>query len=204
MKENINDPTLFDEKIFFQESQLSHNTSIDVVNALADFSKNKRDSNIEKCQLRNLETIVNNKRLEFSHISLQLKETKKHGHRFYLDRKGKICERTYNMYNPVYDSKTFDAYLDIGYQDKVYTLYFVLKGAQNEGGHQGNVVEEVGIYTNLMNMNQDENTFFCFILDGTFLEKNTKYIDKSKKYFISNSETVKEKINNFIKTIING
>ena len=55
-----------------------------------------------------------------------------------------------------------------------------------------------------MNMNQDENTFFCFILDGTFLEKNTKYIDKSKKYFISNSETVKEKINNFIKTIING
>ena len=77
MKENINEPTLFDEKIFFQESQLSHNTSIDVANALTDFSKNKRDSNIKKCQLRNLETIVNNKRLEFSHISLQLKETKK-------------------------------------------------------------------------------------------------------------------------------
>lgn len=54
MKENINEPTLFDEKIFFQESQLSHNTSIDVANALTDFSKNKRDSNIEKMSIKKL------------------------------------------------------------------------------------------------------------------------------------------------------
>lgn len=204
MEEHIIEPILFNKEIFSQESQLSYSTCIDVKNALTDFSNNKRDSDIEKCQLRNLKNIIDSVSLEYPHISLQLKETKKHGHKFYLDRGGVIRERTYTKHNPVYDSKTFDAYLDIGYKNKVYTIYFVLKGAQNEGGHQGNVVEEVGIYTNLMNINQNENTFFCFILDGAFLEKNTKYIDKSKKYFISNSETVKEKINGFIKTIING
>ena len=93
MEEHNIEPTLFDEKMLSQESQLPHGTYADVSNALMDFSKNKRDSDIEKRQLRNLKTIINNTRLEFPHISLQLKETKKHGHRFYLDRKGIIVPK---------------------------------------------------------------------------------------------------------------
>lgn len=47
MKEYVNEPTLFNEKIFSQESQLPHDTYVDVKNALMDFSNNKRDSDIE-------------------------------------------------------------------------------------------------------------------------------------------------------------
>lgn len=77
-------------------------------------------------------------------------------------------------------------------------MFFILKGTQNDGGHQGDVKVEIGRYSKQIQKNKDKDYHFIFQLDGAFLNKDVNALDVSEKYDVSTTENIKNTIENFI------
>lgn len=167
----------------------------------------KRDSSIETIQLEIIKRVVCKiaknyyKNIEFDFSDWN---TNKNNHKWFLKEDGSIKERTkvkneMNAYNKVYDSKTFDSVLSVTIDGNLFTLFFILKGVENSGGHQDNVLGEIGKYTDLIQKNTNDNYHFFFVLDGKYINENKEKFHESKKYVFATSETIENEIENFIK-----
>lgn len=167
----------------------------------------KRNSKIEKIQLDLLKNSLNNiclSRSDIFEINYQSWNTKKKGNKWYISEKGKILEYGDSKKNKVYDSKSFDSIVTINFTNgRCINVYFILKGIQNEGGHQDNVIGEIGMYSKMIKKNKDSKNFFVFILDGEYIQKYKRNIRKSKNYIVVSSNDFEAKFNNILNKINN-
>ena len=82
-----------------------------------------------------------------------------------------------------------------------------MKGVENQGGHQTNVLQEMGLYIRQINNNVDDNVNFIFLLDGKFIESKFYLVDdstyKTDKFILTNSSNVRKSIETILKRYIN-
>lgn len=156
----------------------------DLLDCLKDFSENKRDRKIEKTQIHiinfvllALDCFYGNKNIHFFPLEKD---------KYFLDRNGGF--RYNEVRNKFYDSKTFDYGVQIKIGEKEVNIFFSLKGTNEGGGHQDDVLMEIGKTCELIEKNKDENLYFVFLLDGEYIESQTKYLDKSDKYEVITSD----------------
>lgn len=127
--------------------------------------------------------------------------------KYFLDRNGGF--RYNEKRNKFYDSKTFDYGVQIEIGKKEISVFFSLKGVDTDGGHQDDVLMEIGKTCELIEKNKDENLYFVFLLDGEYIESQTKYLDKSEKYEVITSDprkvesVFKKKITTILKEMDN-
>lgn len=177
----------------------------DLLDCLKDFSKNKRDGKIEKTQINiinfvllALDCLYGNEKIHFFPIEKD---------KYFLDRNGGF--RYNEKRNKFYDSKTFDYGVQIEIGKKEISVFFSLKGVDTDGGHQDDVLMEIGKTCELIEKNKDENLYFVFLLDGEYIESQTKYLDKSEKYEVITSDprkvesVFKKKITTILKEMDN-
>lgn len=166
----------------------------------------KRHTEIEKLQIKNLSLVIANlnKKYEGQSILLDassLQEMRKLSNQFIIKENGEVVSSNYPHRNKWYDSKSFDGIVQLTIKEKNYLLFFVLKGVERPGGHQDEVKQEIGSYTNRMNRNHNDDYHFFFILDGTYINKDIELIKNSDKYDVSTSENIETYIDNFIKKL---
>ena len=162
--------------------------------------KCKRDGRSEKLQLSHLKSVVSRLSLKYGEkvvFDLDRWSTRRKTNRWFLDREGVLKTKGQNI---VYDTKTLDAIIDCEINGKPFTLYFILKATNGNGGHQDNVIQEVGRYTERIQLNKDDNAHFFFVLDGAYINKRLDEldVDECEKYDFSTSETIEEAIADFI------
>lgn len=162
----------------------------------------KRDGKIEKKQIEILSTILGKlksyygKKVEIDYTRFN---TKLHENWYRIDQNGVIKKGDYkDCGNKWYDSKTFDAIIDLIIGNKEYSLFFVLKSAQVAGGTQDYAIKEIGQYSKSMQKNTDENLHFVFVLDGEYINSEIDKLDKSDKYETCTSETLENSLKSFI------
>ena len=174
--------------------------------SLYDFSNGKRDNKIEKEQLNIIDNAVELLQKIYSDISFKL-IIPSHTSGWYIIDNGKIYHTIQRKKNLWFDSKTFDAILEIEIDNKNYDIFFVLKGVENQGGHQTNVLQEMGLYIRQINNNVDDNVNFIFLLDGKFIESKFYLVDdstyKTDKFILTNSSNVRKSIETILKRYIN-
>ena len=82
-----------------------------------------------------------------------------------------------------------------------------MKGVENQGGHQTNVLQEMGLYIRQINNNVDDNVNSIFLLDGKFIESKFYLVDdstyKTDKFILTNSSNVRKSIETILKRYIN-
>lgn len=167
---------------------------------LTNNEKNKRDTAIEKVQLEIIKQGVNNLSKKYDkNVAFDFEgwNTSKKLNRWILTRDGKIQLES-EGYNEWYDCKRFDAVLNITIDGKVFTLFFILKGVEHSGGHQRNVKQEIGRYSEAIQRNKDENNHFFFVMDGTYINTNLEQLDECAKYDLATTDTIENTIENFI------
>lgn len=178
-----------------------------LVNKQENCSKSdKRNGKIEKIQLSILKEALNNLNKDFkNNVNIDTTiDIKKKKNQWLIREDGSIKNAYKIDRNPFYDSKTFDYIVPIDIENKSYTLFFILKGVEYSGGHQDETLKEIGLYSNYIRKNKDDNYLFVFLLDGSYINKHIKKLKKSKKYFNSTSEKIENDIKNFItKKLIN-
>ena len=161
---------------------------------------------IEKEQLDILDNVINLLKLKYQNVLFKF-IVPSHTSGWYITDSGKIYHTSQRKKNPWFDSKTFDAILEIEIENKNYDIFFVLKGVENQGGHQTNVLQEMGLYIRQMNNNVDDNVNFIFLLDGKFIESKFHLVNdstyKTDKFIMSNSSNVRKSIENILKRYIN-
>lgn len=159
----------------------------------------KRNGYIEKIQLQNLKSNINKIAQKYKNVTIDYEpwDTSKKLNQWFLDYNGNLKCGT-NKQNPWYDTKTFDAILNLTIGNKNHVLFFILKGVERPGGHQKNVKEEIGRYTKLIQKNTNNNYHFFFILDGKYINQDTNKLDKTPKYDIATSKTIGKYIQKFI------
>lgn len=164
--------------------------------ALNSSVEEKRRNIIEDRQFSNLTNIVNDIATRLPSVNFNLvrirPSTKTED--YIIKRNGDLVQKHKDKtYNKIYDSRLFDAVLDIEHSDGKYKrVFFILKGCENAGGTQDMASIEVGRYTeNIQNCNKDD-VHFIFILDGAHINSKTNMIDVSKKYDIATSDNVKQ------------
>jgi hypothetical protein len=162
----------------------------------------KRDGKIEKKQIEILYTILGKlksyygKKVEIDYTRFN---TKIHENWYRIDQNGVIKKGDYkDCGNKWYDSKTFDAIIDLIIGNKEYSVFFVLKSAQVAGGTQDYAIKEIGQYSKSMQKNTDENLHFVFVLDGEYINSEIDKLDKSDKYETCTSETLENSLKSFI------
>jgi len=162
----------------------------------------KKDSKIEKKQIEILSTILGKLKsyygrkveIDYTRFNTKLKENW-----YRIDQNGVIKQGDYkDCGNKWYDSKTFDAIIDLIIGNKEYSLFFVLKSAQEAGGTQDYAIKEIGQYSKSMQKNTDENLHFVFVLDGEYINSEIDKLDKSNKYETCTSETLENSLKSFI------
>lgn len=163
----------------------------------------KQKNAIEKLQLEFLKLCVielsNEYRDKGVSFDLEiLNDIRREKNQWIIKDDGTIIPRKDSNKNVWYDSKSFDAIIPISIKDKNFTLFFILKGTQNDGGHQGDVKVEIGRYSKQIQKNKDEFYHFIFQLDGAFLNKDIDSLDIFEKYDVSTTENIKNTIENFI------
>ena len=162
----------------------------------------KRDSGIEKVQKELLLESISRLSAKYGKRGVRFDmdgwNTRKNGNKWFLDRDGSLKQKEKGKYNPLYSSKTFDATAVLTVKNKTFRLYFILKGVENEGGHQTNVGQELGLTSRLIQKFKGNNSFFFFVLDGSEMDRIMDYFDECEKYFITNSNTIEEAIESLI------
>ena len=162
----------------------------------------KKDGKIEKQHLNILKDVLSKvkyKKKKKIEIDFSRFNTKIHDNRYRIDQNGIIKKGSYkDCGNKWYDSKTFDAIIDIIIGNKQHSLFFVLKSAQESGGEQDYAIKEIGAYSKSMQKNNDENLHFVFILDGEYINSDVDKLDKSEKYDVCTSENLENSIKSFI------
>ena len=171
---------------------------------LTNFEANKRDSGIEKTQLEIIKIALMKLAIKYEDnvvFDFEGWNTKKKDNRWFITREGEI-KLLSSGFNRFYDCKTFDAVLNATISGKPFTFYFILKGVENDGGHQRNVEQELGKYSECIQRNTDENSHFFFVLDGTYINKHIEDLDVCDKYDVTTSDRVKEVVENFIVSVM--
>lgn len=151
---------------------------------------NKRRNNIEKKQ-KEIVSMICNKLTEKYNTPIGKFEEQKYLHRN-PDNSVQLKERTNKKkciydytkdYNKAYDSKTFDYILrlyppvDISFSCGSYIdIYFIMKGIKENGGHQDNVLGEIGNTSLLINEYSNKKPYFIYLLDGDYFQKSRYYL----------------------------
>ena len=76
-----------------------------------------------------------------------------------------------------------------------------MKGVDEQGGHQGNVKQEIAQYFRQIDNNVDDNTYFVFLLDGAYFKKELERFSRpqmTEKYAITTSFNVKDIVKTYI------
>lgn len=184
-----NEPLWKNEDVMF--GTLHTEDDMKMICSLLDNSQCKRDSKIEKEQLDYLEDVVDALRMIHPEMNMEFSR----GTDWYITDEGKVYHKSRRHKNPVFDSKSFDAELVYEIGGKPHKVFFVLKGVENQGGHQMNVLQEIGLYIRQIKRNMDDDLNFIFLLDGTYIESNfDKMLDKRymcERYEITNSSNLK-------------
>ena len=174
----------------------------EVKKALNSSVEDKRRNIIENKQISNLSNIVKDIAVRFPSVNFDLTRiypnTKTED--YVVKRNGVLIRRHEDKtYNKIYDSRLFDAVLDIEHSDGTYMrIFFILKGCENAGGTQDMASIEVGRYTDNIQKCDENNVHFIFILDGEHINSKSNMIDVSKKYDIATSDNVKQFIEKFV------
>lgn len=163
----------------------------------------KQRNAIEKLQLEYLKICAIELHKEYMDkgVSIDLEilnDIRREKNQWIIKNDGTVSPRKDSNKNVWYDSKSFDAIIPISIKDRNFTLFFILKGTQNDGGHQGDVKVEIGRYSKQIQKNKDKDYHFIFQLDGAFLNKDVNALDVSEKYDVSTTENIKNTIENFI------
>ena len=77
----------------------------------------------------------------------------------------------------------------------------IMKGVDEQGGHQGNVKQEIAQYFRQIDNNVDDNTYFVFLLDGAYFKKELERFSRpqmTEKYAITTSFNVKDIVKTYI------
>ena len=164
----------------------------------------KQRNAIEKLQLEYLKLCVIELHKEYLNEGVSfdleiLNDIRREKNQWVIKDDGTVKPRKDSNKNVWYDSKSFDAIIPVSIKDKNFTLFFILKGTQNDGGHQGDVKIEIGRYSKQIQNNKDEFYHFIFQLDGAFLNRDIDSLDISEKYDVSTTENIKNTIETFIK-----
>lgn len=169
-------------------------------NLLVNNEKCKRTAEIEKIQLEIICRCVDKlSEKYFGKVAFAFDEwnTSLKQNRLFINYDGEIGLAT-EGYNEWYDCKRFDAILKTIINKKEYNLYFILKGVQNQGGHQRNVKQEVGGYCKAVMKNGSDKNHFFFVLDGDYINKNVDQLGTSNKFDLTTSDTIEKAIEDFI------
>ena len=163
----------------------------------------KQRNAIEKLQLDGLKLSVIELQKEYNNKGVFfdlgiLNDIRRETNQWIIKDDGTVMPRKGSNKNIWYDSKSFDAIIPVSIKNKNFTLFFILKGTQNDAGQQGDVKAEIGRYSKQIQKNKDEFYHFIFQLDGTFLNKDIDLLDISEKYDISTTENIKNTIETFI------
>lgn len=160
----------------------------------------KRNTEIEKVQLELLKKVVTRLSSKYDKnvvFDFDGWDTSKKANGWFLTFDGDIKLQS-EGYNEWYDCKKLDAVLNATVDGKPFTLFFILKGVEHQGGHQRNVKQEIGGYSKAIQRNKDNDTHFFFVLDGTYINTRIEELDKCEKYDISTTNTIESVIENFI------
>ena len=175
---------------------------------LRDFESSKRDSSIEKQQIAIMHGAVKELNKEYKGVfyidASEHEKTSSGKIMSYTTRDGKTLIRgdKTHVKNKMYDTKYYDDVLRI---TNIKTgdnsaILFVMKGVQNRGGHQDNVLQEIGLYTNNFSKNKDKNVFMIILIDGEYIEEQVpKYIDQNENYAVATSNPDND---NYVKNVI--
>lgn len=161
----------------------------------------KRDSAIEHVQLDIIKNAIYDLSLKYEEdvlFDLDAYNTAKKENRWFITYDGFI-ENQSEGYNEWYDSKRFDAVFTVEIRGKVFTLFFILKGVENNGGHQRNVKQEIGMYSKLIQKNKNKSYHFFFVMDGTYINRRINELESSRKYDLATSKSIKSSIEKFIR-----
>ena len=58
--------------------------------------------------------------------------------------------------------------------------------------------QEIGGYTKAIKKNKEDDVYFFFIMDGTYINTRKSELDKSRKYNLSTSKTIEKNLEKFI------
>ena len=166
----------------------------------------KRNGAIENKQVEILNDGACELRTEFANMGVQvdtklLRNRKIKENQWVIKDNGKIIPSKSSERDSWFDSKSFDAILPITIKGSDHILYFIMKGVDEQGGHQGNVKQEIAQYLRQIDNNVDENTYFIFLLDGAYFTKELERLSRPQmtaKYAITTSSNVKDVVKEYI------
>lgn len=166
----------------------------------------KRNGAIENKQVEILNDYACELRTEFTSMGVQidtklLRNRRLKENQWVIKDNGKIINSKSSERDSWFDSKSFDAILPITIKGSDHTLYFIMKGVDEQGGHQGNVKQEIAQYLRQIENNVDENTYFIFLLDGEYFKKELERFSRpqmTEKYAITTSSNVKDIVKTYI------
>ena len=167
---------------------------------LVNNEKGKRNAEIEKVQLELLKNGVSRLSSKYDKnvvFDFDGWNTSKKPNGWFLTFDGEIKLQS-EGYNEWYDCKKLDAVLNMTVKGKSFTLFFILKGVEHQGGHQRNVKQEIGGYSKAIQRNKDNDVHFFFVMDGTYINTRIEELDKCEKYDLSNTNTIESTIEKFI------
>ena len=166
----------------------------------------KRNGAIENKQVEILNDCASELRSEFTDMGVQidtklLRNRRLRENQWVIKDNGKIIHSKSTERDSWFDSKSFDAILPITIKGSNHTLYFIMKGVDEQGGHQGNVKQEIAQYFRQIDNNVDDNTYFIFLLDGAYFKKELERFSRpqmTEKYAITTSFNVKDIVKTYI------
>ena len=162
--------------------------------------KGKRNTEIEKVQLELIKRVITRLSSKYDEniiFDFDGWDTSKKASGWFITYDGEIKLQS-EGYNEWYDCKKFDAVLNVTIKGRSFTLFFILKGVEHQGGHQRNVKQEIGGYSKAIQRNKDNDIHFFFVMDGTYINTRTNELDKCEKYDLSTTNTIEAVIENFI------
>ena len=145
----------------------------------------KRNGAIENKQVEILNDCAGELRSEFTDMGVQidtklLRNRRLQENQWVIKDNGKIIHSKSTERDSWFDSKSFDAILPITIKGSNHTLYFIMKGVDEQGGHQGNVKQEI---------------------DGAYFKKELERFSRpqmTEKYAIATSFNVKDIVKTYI------
>lgn len=132
------------------------------------FAKNPKKQRLhEKVQYNNICEIINDLAEEYPHLKFVVNGNED-CNRFVVNDNGNVVSKCGKRCNSYKESKLFDYVLTITKGKRKYTFYLLNKYTHEKGGSQDNTRREMQQTHKYCLMNDDANTYFCFILDGGY------------------------------------
>lgn len=172
--------------------------------------KNKRKNQIEKAQKEHIRNICEQLICEYKDcipVDVDTSHLGKENENLYLTDDGdetkvprfvKLQKKKGVKKDKVFGTKTFDGYLSISINGIEYVIFFILKGVENSGGHQDDVLIELGNNLRLIRRLEDDCIYFIFMLDGREIHKYFDQFPDSDNYEVITSEELKDTLKRFI------